>query len=67
MGKHLLLAICWGLATWTWLSMAAVLLHLPNLGLIGGVLTALGIMIRSAMTHRVGSIEPSRQLADHPK
>lgn len=64
MGKYLLIATCWGLATWTWLSMAAVLLPIPNLGLIGGGLTAVAILGRFVASSSHAAVDSSRQVAE---
>jgi hypothetical protein len=65
MGKYLLIATCWGLATWTWLSMAAFFLPIPDVGLIGGGLTAAAILARTvaAPTSRA-TVDSSRQVAE---
>jgi hypothetical protein len=65
MGKYLLIATCWGLATWTWLSMAAFLLPIPDVGLIGGGLTAVAILARAIPSATRTPVETPRQLADH--
>jgi hypothetical protein len=65
MGKHLLIATCWGLATWTWLSMAAFFLPIPDLGLIGGGLTALAMLARAIPLSTRPAVETPSQLADN--
>ena len=65
MGKHLFIATCWGLATWTWLSMAAFFLPIPDLGLVGGGLTAMAIIARAIPSTARTAVETRRQVADH--
>jgi hypothetical protein len=65
MGKHLLIAALWGFAAWTWLSMAAVLLPVPDIGPIGGFLTAVAIMGRGLTSRQVA--QRTRHIADSPR
>jgi hypothetical protein len=65
MGKYLLLATCWGLATWTWLSMAAFFLPIPDVGLLGGALAAAAILVRAIPSGTRTAVETPRQLADN--
>lgn len=63
MGKHVLMAVLWGFATWTWLSMAAVLLPVPDVGPVVGLIAATAIVFRGATT-RPRIHQPNRHLAD---
>src|SRR5439155_22151156 len=40
MGKRVLAAVLWGLAVWTWVSMAHAFLGIPELGMLAGLATA---------------------------
>lgn len=46
MGKRIAIAVLWGLAVWTWVSMAQVFLGVPNVGLLAGLLTTAAIVSR---------------------
>jgi hypothetical protein len=43
MAKRIVLAVLWGLATWTWVSMAHVFLGIPEFGMLAGAVTAAAI------------------------
>ena len=49
MGKRVLIAVLWGLAVWTWVSMAHVFLGIPELGMLAGVVTAAAILGRGVL------------------
>jgi hypothetical protein len=63
MGKRVLIALLWGLTVWMLLSLAAMLLTIPDIGPIGGALTALGIVVHGMTTHKK-PVELAPQLAD---
>jgi hypothetical protein len=46
MRKRVLAAVLWGLAVWTWVSMAHAFLGIPELGMIAGLVTAAVIVGR---------------------
>lgn len=55
MAKRIVLAVLWGLATWTWVSMAHAFLGIPEFGMLAGVvmaaaIVASGLHIRSLRT-----------------
>jgi hypothetical protein len=55
MAKRMVLSVLWGLATWTWVSMAHAFLGIPEFGMLAGAVTAAaivatGLHIRSPRT-----------------
>jgi len=51
MGKRVLAAVLWGLAVWTWVSMAHAFLGIPELGMLAGLATAGVIVGRGLVPH----------------
>jgi hypothetical protein len=51
MGKRVLAAVLWGLAVWTWVSMAHAFLGIPELGMLAGLATAAIIVGRRFVPH----------------
>lgn len=47
MGKRIFVSILWGLAVWTWVSMAHFFVGgMPDIGLLTGVVTAAAVVSR---------------------
>ena len=55
MGKRISIAVLWGLAAWTWVSMAHVFLGLPDAGVLAGLMTAAAIGVRGVVSARKGA------------
>jgi hypothetical protein len=49
MGKRVLTAVLWGMAIWTWVSMAHVFVGTPDVGMVAGLGTAALIMARGVL------------------
>jgi hypothetical protein len=52
MGKRISIAVLWGFAVWTWVSMAQVFLGLPNVGILAGLITTAAIVFRGMVWAR---------------
>jgi hypothetical protein len=63
MGKRVLIAVLWGLAVWTWVSMAHVFLGIPELGMLAGVMTAAFIVGRGVLLRNPSNVNRPGQLA----
>jgi hypothetical protein len=50
MGKRISVAVLWGLAVWTWMSMIHVVMGIPDVGFLAGAVTIAAIFSRSLMT-----------------
>lgn len=46
MGKRIAIAVLWGFAVWTWVSMAQVFLGVPDVGVLAGLVTTAAIASR---------------------
>jgi hypothetical protein len=55
MGKRISIAVLWGFAVWTWVSMAQVFLGLPNIGMLAGFVITAAIVFRGIVSARTSA------------
>lgn len=63
MGKRVLAAVLWGLAVWTWVSMAHAFLGIPELGMIAGLVTAAVIVGWGFLRHNASAAARTGHIA----